>query len=175
MSAGPAGNEVEDPRSGQRWVFRSSAPEVLEADLFVSPGGYVREHLHPAQEERFTGVSGAFVLDVAGQRRTVRPGETVIVPAGTPHGFRDAAEDAHLRVEVRPALRLEAYFRAFFRLSREGRLRMPVDGLPGPLLLVGVLMHEFHREIAAPGVPAFVQRPAWSVLALLGRLRGHVL
>src|SRR3712207_2526627 len=44
-------NEVEDPRAGQRWVFRRTGGDLLEADLFVSPGGFVREHVHPTQEE----------------------------------------------------------------------------------------------------------------------------
>jgi quercetin dioxygenase-like cupin family protein len=165
--------EIEDPTSGQRWVFDGTGTDVLEADLFVSPGGFVREHVHPAQDETFTGVSGTFVLDIDGESTAIHPGETVVVPAGTPHGFRDAAEAAQLRVTVRPALRLESYFRTFLGLSRDGRLRMPVEGLPGPLLLVAVVMHEYRREIAAPRIPRFLQRPALAVLAWLGRRRGY--
>ena len=146
---------------------------MLEADLFVSPGGFVREHVHPEQEETFTGVSGTFVLDVDGESRAIHAGDTIVIPAGTPHGFRDASEAAQLRVMVRPALRLESYFRTFLALSREGRLRMPVDGTPGPLLLVAVVMHEYRREIAAPRIPLVLQRPAFAVLAWLGRLRGY--
>ena len=165
--------EIADPTSGQRWVFRRTEGEVLEADLHVSPGGFVREHVHPEQEETFTGVSGTFVLDVDGETKTIRPGDSVVIPPSTPHGFRDAGEAAHLLVRVRPALRLADYFRTFLGLSREGRLRMPVKGLPGPLLLVAVVMHEYRREIAAPRIPRWLQRPAWRVLAWLGRLRGY--
>ena len=58
--------EIEDPTGGQRWVFHDTDGDVLEADLYVSPGGYVREHAHPTQVEIFEGVSGTFVLDVDG-------------------------------------------------------------------------------------------------------------
>lgn len=167
------GDTIEDPRSGQRWVFRAAAGDVLEADLFVSRGGYVRTHVHPEQEETFTGVSGTFVLDVAGKTRSIGPGDTVVIPPRTPHGFVDAAAEAHVLVMVRPALALESYFRAFLGLSRDGRIRMPVSGLPGPLLLVAVVMNRFRREIAAPGLPLWLQRTLWRILALVARVFGR--
>jgi quercetin dioxygenase-like cupin family protein len=168
-----AAHEIDDPTSGQRWVFRAPEGDVVEADLYISVNGFVREHVHPTQEETFTGISGTFRLDVDGAAQTIGPGDTLVVPPGTAHGFRDALEPAHVLVTVRPALRLEQYFRTFLTLSRDGRLRMPVEGLPGPLLLVAVVMDEFRHEIAAPRIPLFVQRPALRVLALLGRLRGY--
>ena len=74
---------------------------------------------------------------------------------------------------VRPALELGGYFRAFLSLSREDRLRIPTRGLPKPLLLFAVLMHRYRREIAAPGIPVWLQRPLWWGLALVGRMRGY--
>ena len=171
MAAPP--NEIEDAGAGQRWVFRRTGGDVLEADLYVSPGGFVREHVHPTQEETFTGVSGTFVLDVAGETRTIGPGESVVIPPLTPHGFKDAPAAAHLLAAARPGLRLDDYFRVFLGLSRDGRLRMPVRGLPGPLLQVAVVMAKYGPEIAAPRLPLAVQRPIWRALAALGRRRGY--
>lgn len=169
--------DIADPTSGQRWVFRRTGEdtngELLEADLFVSPGGFVREHVHPTQEETFTGVSGSFMLDVDGERRTIGPGETVIIEARTPHAFRDAPEEAHLLVTVRPALHLDDYFRAFLGLSRDGRISMPSEGLPHPLLQVALVMHKYAPEIAAPGIPLQLQRVMWRLLAPIARLRGY--
>jgi quercetin dioxygenase-like cupin family protein len=165
--------EIDDPTSGQRWVFHDGEGNALEADLYVSPGGFVREHAHPAQVEIFDGVSGTFVLDVDGMERRIGPGASIVIPAGTPHGFRDAREAAHVRVTIRPALQLEQYFRTFLGLSRDRRIRMPVNGLPSPLLQVAVVMDKFGAEIAAPRVPLRLQRRAWRVLARLARLRGH--
>ena len=171
--AAPRSYQVADPTSGQRWVFHETGGDTVEADLYVSRGGFVREHLHPSQEETFTGVSGTFVLSVDGQRREVGPGDAVTIPARTKHGFRNAAEEAHVRVTVAPALELESYFRAFLGLSRDGRLRMPADGLPHPLLQAAVLLDAYADEIAAPGIPIPLQRPVWWTLGQLGRLRGY--
>lgn len=153
-------------------MFHRSRADVLEADLYVSRGGYVRSHVHPEQEEAFTGVSGTFVLDVAGETKHIGPGDTVVIPPGTPHGFSDAADEAHVLVTVRPALQLETYFHVFLGLSRDGRIRMPATGLPGPLLLVALVMHRYRREIAAPALPLWLQRPLWRVLASVGRVLG---
>ena len=146
---------------------------VLEADLHVSRGGYVRTHVHPEQEETFTGVSGTLVLEVDGEKRRIGPGDRAVISAGTPHGFDHAAEEAHVLVTVRPALELERYFRVFLGLSRDGRIRMPTRGLPRPLLLVAIVMHRYRREIAAPGLPLWLQRPLWGLLALIARVRGR--
>lgn len=165
--------EVDDPVSGQRVVFHDPRPEALEVDLFIQPGAFVREHVHPSQTETFTGVEGTFHLDVDGKRRTLGPGETLTVPPRTKHGFRNAPEAAHMHVIVAPALRLEQYFRAFLGLSRDHRLSMPPEGIPKPLLQAAVLMDEFKAELVAPDLPIAVQRPMWWLLAQLGAVKGY--
>ena len=169
--------DIADPTSGQRWVFRRTGDDtngvLLEADLFVSPGGFVREHVHPTQEETFTGVSGSFTLEVDGKRRTIGPGDTLVVDPRTPHSFRDAPEEAHLLVTVRPALHLDDYFRTFLGLSRDGRISMPSKGLPHPVLQVALVMHRYAPEIAAPGIPLLLQRLTWRLLVPIARMRGY--
>jgi quercetin dioxygenase-like cupin family protein len=165
-------DQIEDPHSGQRVVFRRIHPEVLEVDLYLKPGAFVREHIHPSQEETFAVVAGALVLDVGGERRKIAAGSTEVVPPRTKHGFDPVAGEAQLLVTVRPALDLAGYFRDFLTLSRDGGLRIPEKGMPKPLLLFAMLMHRYRREIAAPGFPVWLQRPVWRVLAWLGRLRG---
>ena len=172
-----APRDIEDPRSGQRWVFRRTGAEtggeLLEAELHVSAGGFVREHMHPTQEETFTGVAGTFFLDVDGETRAIGPGESVVIPPRTPHGFKHAPGPSQLLVEVRPALALDDYFRTFLGLSRDGRIRMPARGLPGPLLQVAVMMDKYRAEIAAPGIPLPLQRRVWRLLADAARRRGY--
>jgi quercetin dioxygenase-like cupin family protein len=168
----PLPDQIEDPHSGQRVVFRRIEPEVLEVDLYLKPGAFVREHIHLSQEETFAVVAGALVLDVGGERRTVAAGFTEVVPPRKKHGFDPVAGEAQLLVTIRPALDLAGYFRDFLTLSRDGRLRIPEKGLPKPLLLFAMLMHRYRREIAAPGIPVWLQRPVWRMLAWLGQLRG---
>jgi quercetin dioxygenase-like cupin family protein len=168
--------DITDPTGRQRVVFRRTGDEtdgeLLEVDLYVSPGAFVRGHVHASQEETFSGVSGALVLDVAGERRSVGPGDTVVIPPRTPHGFEDAAEEAQLLVQVRPALHLDDYFRTFLGLSRDGRISMPVKGLPHPLLQVALVMDRYAPEMAAPGIPIRLQRLVWRLLGAVARRRG---
>jgi quercetin dioxygenase-like cupin family protein len=168
--------DISDPTGGQRWVFRRTGADtggaLLEADLYVSPGGFVRDHMHPTQQETFTGVSGTFELEVDGKLRRIGPGDKLVIPPRTPHGFKNASEEAQLLVEVRPALHLDDYFRTFLGLSRDRRLSMPVKGLPHPLLQVAVMMERYAPEIAAPGIPISLQRFAWRLLGWIGRRRG---
>ena len=171
--SGGAGDEIADPRLRQRVVFRRIDADVLELDLFVSRGAFAREHVHPTQEETLTGVAGTFVQMVAGERRTVRPGDVLVIPPRTPHHFDAAPEDAHLLVTVRPALELDRFFRAYLGLSRDGRLTIPERGLPKPLLLFAALFHRYRREMAAPRVPIWLQRPLWGTLALVARGLGR--
>jgi hypothetical protein len=132
----------------------------------------VRDHAHPTQEETFTGISGTFVVDVAGKTVRVGPGDKLVIPPRTPHGFKDAAEEAHLLVEERPALHLDDYFRTFLGLSRDRRLSMPSKGLPHPLLQVALVMERYAPEIMAPRIPLGLQRFAWRLLGALARRRG---
>ena len=168
-------DQIEDPHSGQRVVFRRNDPEALEVDLYLRPGAFVREHVHPSQEETFVVVAGTFVLDVDGQTRTLAAGSSDVVPPRTKHGFDPTADETHVLLTIRPALDFAGYFRDFLTLSREGRLRVPERGLPRPILLFAVLMHRYRREIAVPGFPIWLQRPVWRVLAWLGWLFGQKL
>ena len=171
-----APRDISDPVSGQRWVFRQTGAEtggeLLEADLYVSAGGFVRSHAHPTQEETFAGVEGTFVLDIGGETHALGPGESIVIPPRVPHGFRRAPGSSRLLVTVRPALALDDYFRAYLGLSRDRRISLPSSGLPRGLLQIALIMDRYSPEIAAPGIPLGLQRKAWAALAALGRNRG---
>ena len=127
-------DEVADPRSGQRVIFRRIDDDVLELDLFVSKGAFVREHIHPTQEETLTGVAGTFIQVVDGKTHRIGPGDSVTIPPRTPHNYDSAPEDCQLLVTVKPALELDRFFRAFLGLSRDGKLTIPEKGMPTPLV-----------------------------------------
>jgi quercetin dioxygenase-like cupin family protein len=171
----PVPDQIDDPNSGQRVVFRRNDPEVLEFDMYLEPGAFIREHVHLTQEETIAVVAGTFTFNVDGERRPIPVGSSELARPRTKHGFDPLANEVQLLVTVRPALDLAGYFRDFFTLSRDGRLHLPPKGLPKPILLFAMLMHRYRREIAAPGMPVWLQRPAWRALAWLGRLLGHKL
>ena len=121
-----AGQILDNPVSGERIIFRRTAAdtdgELLEIDLELAPDGHVPgKHVHPVQEERFEVISGTMKFKMG--RRTViaEAGETVTVPPGTPHKFENGGDEtAHVRVQVRPALRMEELFETAVSLAKRG-------------------------------------------------------
>ncbi len=176
-SAG-AGRVIVNPISGERIVICQSGAQtggrLLAFDLFLPLGGHVpARHTHPTQEERFTVVAGAMRFKMRGKTIVAHPGDTVVVPQGTPHWFGaagDVAAQAH--VEVRPALRMEEVFAASADMSHGGQvfgIRMPRIADLARFLL------EFQREIAVPNLPARVVKAllipiAWDPCRRLPRL-----
>jgi quercetin dioxygenase-like cupin family protein len=171
---------VRDPVFGTRYIFtRDSDPDgspVLRVELWVDPGGGVSAHVHPAMEERFTVLDGRAEF-LGGRRwRAAGPGETVVVPPGTRHAFRNRSQDvAHVRCEARPPSTLQAFLEDAAGLSRAGKLSRV--GLPTPrgLLAAAVLAHEYRDMVVLgfPAPPAPVQRLLWPPLARLAKRRGH--
>lgn len=167
--AAAAGRLIENPVSGERIVIRrsgaSTGGRLLVFDLYLPPGGHVPAgHVHPVQEERFTVVEGRMRFRLAGRRAVVAgPGDTVVVPPRTAHWFGNAGPgEAHARVEVRPALRMEEFFEATEAMARAGHLLG--TRLPRPWDLAAVLL-EYRREVAVPHVPEVVVRLAAGALA----------
>jgi quercetin dioxygenase-like cupin family protein len=101
------GRELRNPFSGQTTRLVSLEPDLLVLESSYAAGGApAPEHLHPAQDEHFTVLSGTVLAGVDGERRILREGDELEVPAGTPHEFGGAPEQAGtVRWEVRPALR----------------------------------------------------------------------
>jgi quercetin dioxygenase-like cupin family protein len=169
------GQVLDNPISGERITFRRTAAdtdgEVLAIDLELSPDGHVPgTHVHPLQEERFEVVAGTMRFRRGLRTVTAHPGDSVVVPAGTAHRFENAGDaPAHVRVEVRPALRMEELFEAAVGLAREGRTT--ATGMPHPLDMA-LFMREFDAEVKAPYVPAALVRAVMAPLAWLARRRG---
>jgi mannose-6-phosphate isomerase-like protein (cupin superfamily) len=170
-----SGQVLDNPISGERITFLKTAAdtdgELLAIDLELSPDGQVPgAHVHPIQEESFEVVKGTMKFRKGLRIVTARAGDTVVVRPRTVHKFKNAGNvPAHVRVEVRPALRMEELFETAVTLAREGRTT--AAGLPHPLDLA-LFMREFEAEVRAPLVPAPVMRAVTAPLAWLARRRG---
>lgn len=171
-----AGKTIENPISGERITFRETAGdtdgEVLAFDLELSPDGNVPGmHVHPIQEERFEVVDGTMRFRRGGRKVIAKPGDVVVVPPGVRHKFQNGGDDeAHVRVEVRPALRMEQLLRTSVDLAEQGRTNS--KGMPKPLDLA-LFMREFKDEVTGPFLPGWLQRMALAPLAWIARKRGH--
>jgi mannose-6-phosphate isomerase-like protein (cupin superfamily) len=168
------GQVLNNPISGERFIFSQTAAdtggELLAVEFVVAPDGRVPgAHVHPVQEERFEVVRGIMRFKRGRETVVAGPGETVVVPAGTAHRFANAGDEpAVLRIEVRPALRMEQLWETVAALAAEGRTFR--SGLPRPLDLA-VFMREFEQEVRAPFAPGLT-RAATVPLAWLAVRRG---
>jgi quercetin dioxygenase-like cupin family protein len=161
---------LDNPRSGERIVILHSGADtdgqLFEFDVFLQPGAHVPAgHAHPRQGEQFTVVAGQVRFRVAGRDLVVGPGSRLSVPAGTSHWFGNVGSSmAHLRVEVRPALRMQELFETSVRCSGSS------SAWWARVLDWALIPLDFQRELAVPNVPAWVVRTLLSPLAWL-RLR----
>jgi quercetin dioxygenase-like cupin family protein len=171
-----AGEKIYNPVQGDWIVFRQTARdtngELLSAELVVSPHGGNPLHVHPHQEEHFKAVSGTLGVQVGESQRSLEEGEEAVVPPGTSHRWwNEADEEAHVLVELRPALNSEIFFETIYGLARDGKTHE--NGVPNLLqqavTLTGVNKGEIY--LAWPPVP--IQKAFLAALAPVGRLLGY--
>jgi mannose-6-phosphate isomerase-like protein (cupin superfamily) len=171
-----AGQTLENPASGERITFRETAAdtggELVAIDLQLPPNRRVPGglHVHPLQEERFEVVEGTMRFRMGRKRIVAGPGEVVVVPRGVKHDFANAGDaEALVRVEVRPALKMELLFETAVELAQQGRTML--GGIPKPLDLA-LFVEEFKDEVRGAFPPFWLQRFVLAPLAGLARRRG---
>ena len=172
-----AGDELVNPVTGLRTVFRKTAREtsgeLLQVDWIGSPGWTTGpDHVHPLQEERFEVVSGKLGLRVEGVERVHSAGEVIVAPAGSAHAAWNAGDDTvNVLVDFRPALRTEKAFETLAGLARDGKTNKA--GAPSDPLLLALVLREYEDEIYFVRPPLAVQRVILGALARIARLLGY--
>jgi quercetin dioxygenase-like cupin family protein len=133
---------IENPITGEQILFRRTAAEtdgeLLEMDDYWARTDHqTPEHVHPAMEERWDVIAGEVRFEIGGVTQTATAGDTVVAPPGTPHcACNVGPEPAHLRIQMRPALRWQEFVERLFALDAS-----EPDS-------VATLMREFRSEIA---------------------------
>ena len=164
------GQTLENPVTGERFTFTDTAAstggELLAFELALRPGGAVPiPHVHPIQTERFEVVAGLMRFRLGLRRPLAGPGDIVEVAPGVVHGFANAGEEeALVRVEVRPALAMEAMLAEVVAMAQAGR--MTRRGLPRNLRDLAVLARTYDREAHAPLLTVGLQRLLLAPLVL---------
>ena len=170
------GQTVENPVTGERFTFTHTAAstdgELLAFDFALRPGGSVPiPHVHPVQTERFEVTAGTMRFRVGLRTVIAEAGDVVEVEPGVMHSFaNDGADEARLRVEVRPALAMEEMFADVVEMAEAGR--MTRRGLPRNLLDLAVLARTYDAEAHAPLLGVRLQRILLAPLVWLARARG---
>lgn len=171
-----AGDEIVNPRTGQRMVFletgEQTGGQLLRIDSYNPPSPPLEpEHVHPFQESGAEVISGSLRFRVGGEERSVKVGESITIPANTPHHFwNDGQEEAHSVQWFKPALKIDRFFETFFGLAQDGKVNE--KGLPS-LLQLAVMVPHFGDEIRLTRPPWILQKVIFGLLAPLGRLLGY--
>jgi quercetin dioxygenase-like cupin family protein len=76
-------------------------------ELTVAPNARVPRHIHPNTEEAMIILEGTLEVVLGDQRITVGPGDTILAPAGTVHGFLNRAQEAARLLFVFPTHQVE--------------------------------------------------------------------
>ena len=146
MSPSPSPKEIVNRSTGERIVFLRTAREtggaLLEMDDFWAQADHhTPEHVHPAMEERWKVIAGSVRFEIDGVTQTAAVGSMIVAPPGTPHSDCNVgSEPAHLRIQMRPALRWQEFIERLFALDLGARGRPEPDSL-------AALMWEFSNEI----------------------------
>ena len=171
---------VVDPVFGMRsrfWRERDDeGQEVQHIETVLADGGGVTPHIHPAMEERFTVLAGR--MEFLSGRRWIDAGagETVVVPPGTRHAFRNrSGAEATFRCEARPPSTLQAFLEDVAGLSRAGKLTRIGLPKPGGLLEAAVLIDRYQDMVTLlfPAPPEPLQRLLFGPLARVAERRGR--
>lgn len=171
-----AGEQIENPVTGERLVFTETADTTDGAytrfEAYIRPGGHLpAAHVHPYQTETFEILSGMLRMTLEGRAFEATAGDTIVIEPGMRHYFRnDGTEVAHFKVEVRPALGIEALMETMYGLAADGKTNR--FGMPNPLQLAVVAAEHFDT-VRLPIIPAEMQRAALAVGSRLGRLVGY--
>jgi quercetin dioxygenase-like cupin family protein len=111
---------------------------LLEED---APGQGPPLHSHRAEEEFFHVLAGRYAFRVGDATQEAGPGDSLLVPRGTPHSFMcRGPEPGRLLAGLSPG-----GFEGFFRATDAERLMPPAD-MPRILALAA----RFHMDVLGP-------------------------
>ena len=63
------------------------------AEATLAPGQATQRHYHAATEEIYVVLAGGGEMEVEGDRRRVRPGDAMLIPAGARHQIRTEGDE----------------------------------------------------------------------------------
>jgi quercetin dioxygenase-like cupin family protein len=128
---------------GDRYTFLLTGEQcggaMFAFDCVVAPGGGPPPHRHLAEDELFFLYGGAVEFSTGGERRTIAAGESIFVPKGLAHEYRNEREDNALMLAIYTPAGMEGWFREVFeRVADPSGQPPPVtDEMIGRMLEAG--------------------------------------
>lgn len=85
----------------------------------LSQGRGTPLHVHPAQDEVFYVLEGAYEFLVGSERFSLAAGESIFLPRSVPHAWTQASPKGKMLVTLQPAGKLEDFFVAMAALDHD--------------------------------------------------------
>ncbi len=127
-----------------------SGGTVSRLELEISPGGGNELHVHRGFAEHFHVTEGQLGVRIGSAEHLLGPGESAVVPAGTPHRFFNrTSQPARCIVELRPGhAGMENALRIIYGLARDGLTNR--RGIPRSFWQIAVLADMGDTYVAGP-------------------------
>jgi mannose-6-phosphate isomerase-like protein (cupin superfamily) len=165
--------------NGETFTFAlaENDSETARFDVALAPGGSgggnALVHIHPGASETFIVEAGRLAVTMNGVEHFAEAGQSITIPAGTPHHFSNAhADTTQATVAFSPAQQHLRFFKNFATLTEKHPEWFAAKGDPH-LLLIALVLHTYRDHLYLAGIPIIVQKLLFGVLAPLARLRGY--
>jgi quercetin dioxygenase-like cupin family protein len=166
-----AGQVIHNPGNKERLVFLRTGQDTNGEDFafeayFALGGGVPNPHTHPQQEEQITVVRGTGRFWLNGRAVVLNAGQSVTIPAGTVHRFKNAGDDElYVTAELRPALRTAEMMEQVGILEAQGRFGQNIFQT---ILQGSILLETYPQEMGMPEPVGTILRLLTPVARLLG-------
>jgi len=161
----PDGSLYDVVSSGAGNGARSEVQVTLPPVCEVPP-----PHIHPQQEETFTVIEGSLDVLVGQEWRSLGAGETVTIPRGQVHTFRNrSGQNVMFKTVHTPALGFERYLERSYWLMAMNRIRGRRDLTS--LLYASLLLDSHRNDQVLAGAGGRLTVRALASVARLLRMR----
>jgi len=181
-----AGQTFENPVTGERMVFNKTAHEtngtLLDIEFFVKPtsGTGLSAHFHPYYAERAEIIAGSAHYKLGQDELPAQAGDEIMLTQGVPHihPWNMGNDVLHWRKitqldtpDKHMLLASAAFFESLYALAQMGKVKQ--NGLPKNLLQTIVLLYVLQPSAYVAGLPIWLQRSLFAVLAAIGHALGY--
>ncbi|GLV53305.1 hypothetical protein KDH_01600 [Dictyobacter sp. S3.2.2.5] len=181
-----AGQTFENPVTGERMVFNKTAHEtdgtLLDIEFFVKPSSEkgLAAHFHPHFAERAEIIAGSAHYKLGQTELQAKAGDEILLPKDVSHihPWNMGNDVLHWRKitqldkpDSHMLLASAAFFESLYALAQQGKVGK--NGLPKNPLQTVVLLQALQPSAYVAGLPIWLQRPLFGVLAAIGQALGY--
>src|SRR6266566_3793900 len=180
-----AGQAFENPVTGERMVFVKTGYEtngtILDIEFFIRPGSGkgLAAHFHPYFDERIEVITGSARYKLGSTELPTQADDLLMLPRNIPHihPWNVGRDELHTRKitqldkpDMQLLLASAGFFESLYALAQQGKVNE--NGLPKNPLQTIVLLQALQPSAYVAGLPIWLQRPLFGVLAAIGQALG---